>query len=261
MIEQVTSPQASPEPAPSPSGSEAPPAAAASQATPSTPPGSQPTTPPARPEWAPETLWDAEKGELVADKLGEEFKRLSTFEAEEKARREALPKSVDDYETAFSDDVQLPDGWKINPDDPLWKAGKEFAAKNGLTQEQFKELASMKARELVAQQAFVQEMVAKRDAELGAGGPERVEALRKFFDGAFDKETAAELKAGMVTARQIKALETMQKLLVDQGVTEFSALGRTDTSSANGGYPENFDQLPFSKQMELHRKLRAASAN
>lgn len=261
MIEQVTSPQESQAAPSSPSGSEAPPAAPASQATPSTPQDSQPTIPRERPAWAPENLWDAEKGELVADKLGEEFQRMQKFEADDKARREALPKSADEYETAFAEDVKLPDGWKINPDDPLWKAGKEFAAKHGLSQEQFKELASMKARELIAQNDMMKTLVDKRNADLGAQGAERVEALHKFFDGAFDKDTAAELKAGMVTARQIKALEAMQKAVVDQGVTEFSALGRTDGASANGGYPENFDQLPFSKQMEIHRKLRAASAN
>ena len=261
MIEQVTSPQASPEASQNQPGSETPPAAPASQATPSTPPASQQTTPREKPAWAPEGLWDAEKGELASDKLGQEFERLSKFESDDKARREALPKSADEYETKFSDDIELPEGWQINPDDPLWKSGKELAHKFGLTQEQFQEFASVKARELVAQAAFVKEMVARRDAELGAQGPERVEALHKFFDGAFDKETAVELKAGMVTARQIKALEAMQKALVDQGVTEFSALGRTNTPSANGGYPENFDQLPFSKQMETHRRLRAASAN
>ncbi len=261
MIEPVTSPQASPDAPSTPSGSQPQPDAAASQQTPSTPQASPQTTPRERPAWAPESAWDAEKGELVADKLGEEFSRLSKIEAEDKARREALPKSADEYEPKFTDDVQLPDGWKINPEDPLWKQGKEFALKHGLTQEQFSELASMKAKELIAQQAFVKEMVARCDAELGAQGPERVEALHKFFDGVFDKETAAELKAGMVTARQIKALETMQKALVDQGVTEFSTLGRNNAPSANGGYPENFDQLPFAQQMAAHRARKAASPN
>lgn len=259
MIEQVTSPPASQDAPPTPSVSQQPPGDPASQQTHSTPPVSQQTTPRERPAWAPESAWDAAKGDFLADKLGEEFTRLSKFESDENARREALPKSADEYKPEFSADVKLPDGWKINPDDPLWQTGREFALKHGLTQEQFSELASMKARELIAQQAFVQEMVARRNADLGASGAERVEALHKFFDGSFDKETAAELKAGMVTARQIKALETMQKALVDQGVTEFSTLGRESTPSANGAYPENFDQLPFAKQMETHRALKAAA--
>ena len=259
MIEQVTSPPASQDAPSTPSASPPPQDAPASQATPTTQPDSPQTTPRERPAWAPESAWDAAKGEFVADKLGEEFARLSKIEADDIARREALPKSADDYKPEFAPDVKLPDGWQINPEDPLWRQGKEFALKHGLTQEQFSELASMKARELIAQQAFVQEMVVKRNAELGANGAERVEALHKFLDASADKETAAEMKAGMVTARQIKWLESVQKALLDQGVTEFSTLGRENTPSANGAYPENFDNLPFARQMEIHRNLRAAA--
>ena len=122
-------------------------------------------------------------------------------------RRLALPASPDKYEPKLPKDFQAPEGlaFEIKSDDPLWAQARDWAHKNGISQEGFEQgVALIAARDIGSQQMLKQ----ARDAEiakLGVNGTARVTAINTFLDG----KGLAPLKGMLVTSDIVQAMEKM----------------------------------------------------
>jgi hypothetical protein len=209
VAERLRQPPSSP---PAAAASPSPAPAAPAAASPSPPatggtPSPTPSTAAAKPEWAPDNFWDATKGELKGGDFRKAFDELSSFKAAEDVRRLALPAAPDKYEPKLPQNFQAPEGlaFEIKTDDPLWSQAREWAHKNGLSQDAFEQgVALIAARDIGSQQM----LKTARDAEiakLGVNGTARVTAINTFLEG----KGIPELKGMLVTEGIVKAMEKM----------------------------------------------------
>jgi hypothetical protein len=198
-----TAPSSQPAPAASPSPAPAAPAAA-SPSNPATD-GTPSPTATAKPEWLPEQFWDTTKNEPKGKDFRTAYDELSSFKAAEDVRRLALPAAPDKYEPKLPKDFAAPEGlaFEINGADPLWAQARDWAHKNGLSQEAFEQgVALIAARDIGSQQS----LKAARDQQIAALGPNgtaRVTAINTFLDG----KGVPELKGMLVTSDIVKAME------------------------------------------------------
>lgn len=191
-----------------------------------------------------DAFWDPKVGVKLED-LVKSQAELSAFKAEADKRAGLVPESADKYEAVLPKDFNLPDGWVINPEKPLWKAGREFAKANGLTQEQFSGLAKLYVEGQIAEKAQsdgeLAAMVAARDKALGANGPSRVEALNNWFGANFDEKVAKQLSQTLFTPDIVSAFERIQLAMTTQGIVNLSDGGRAQ--GRNDGRPENWETM------------------
>jgi hypothetical protein len=188
---------------------------------------------PARPDFLPEKLWDAEKGTAKADVLA---KALETFEQAE-ARAAKVPKSADEYKLEVPKDFKLPQGMELDANHPLLPAAREFAHKNGLTQEQFSELVTLDARRLESFKAAETARLANEKKALGPEADKRIETLSTWIDKAAPSpEHAQAVKAAMGNAKIVEFVEGLMKQTISGGVESLNAVnqqGRSDGRPAN----------------------------
>lgn len=201
----------------------------------------------ARPDWMPETAWDAATNAPKIDELGKSFKELSDFKAATEAQKAALPDAAEKYEVKLPDEFQMPDGWTVNADDPAWKAGREFAHKNGLSQEQFSSMAALYIEQQIAAKtandALVTQAVAARDKALGSNGAQRVDALNTWFKAEFGEQVGTQLGHALFTPEIVGAFEQIQKTLVTQGISGFAGGSGRQQEGRADGKPENWDSM------------------
>lgn len=241
-----TVPSSPPAAAPSPSPAPAAPVAAAS-----TPPAGDPSPTPTpaatKPEWAPDTFWDKDKNELKGDAI----KDMIARDAAETSRKLTLPGAPDKYEPKLPKDFKAPDGvaFEISADDPLWAQAREWAHKNGISQEGFEQgVALIAARDVGTQQT----LKAARDAEiakLGATGTARVSALNTFLDA----KGLPALKGMMVTAEIVTSLEKMMAMV--NGADTFSQQHRT--AQPTNGKIDGYEKMSFEQKRQAQDALAA----
>ncbi|SDQ99571.1 hypothetical protein SAMN05519103_00345 [Rhizobiales bacterium GAS113] len=210
-------------------------------ASPSTPPPPTPSADaaPKRPDGLADQYWDDKAGVKVDAVLAD----LGKFQTDAAARAALVPESPDKYTVALPADFKLPDGWQVNADDPAWKAGREFAHKAGLSQDQFAGLARIYVENQIASaerdNAAIADMVKARDTALGANGPARVDAVNNWFKAAFDQKVADQLSKTLFTPDIVSAFEKIQLALTNQGTQAFRQDGRTQGRS--DGKPEGWE--------------------
>ena len=94
-------------------------------------------------------------------------------------------------------DFHLPDGWQVNAEDPTWKAGKEFAHKNGLSQDQFAGIARLYIQAQIdahsRDETVLTAQLKARDEALGANGAARVDALNTWLKAVAEPRVADQL--------------------------------------------------------------------
>jgi hypothetical protein len=108
-----------------------------------------------RPDWAPETVWDAEKNTFKPDALKAEFEaknELAAFKAAEESKKLPFRRSPRNTSSRCRRTSSRPEGveFKLDEADPLFTQARDWAHKNGISQEAFEQGLSMIAARDVA---------------------------------------------------------------------------------------------------------------
>jgi hypothetical protein len=177
--------------------------------------------------------------------------------AEGQVRKSGLPQSPDQYEVKNSAAFQLPEGvskFEFNMADPTLAAAKKFAMANNLTQEQFSGMLDLfvasKSGELLNQ-------VRAREAnlqQLGAAGPQRVQAIATWLSARAGKDGAAvgNFIREYPSAPIVRAVETLIK--------QFSNQGGSDYSQSHRDQGEDQGKIPGYENMSFVQKRAAQMA-
>lgn len=211
------------------------------------PEGSAPAT--EKPAWLPDDKYfDATSG-VKYDDLSREFKELSEFkakaDAEAAARKAEMPEKAADYGYA-PEDYELPAGYQVVPESPMWKVMQEEALARGYTKAEYAELAKKFITASNEQQAMSFKNLANVREEgmkvLGDDYSAQITAVKDWFKSSADAETAAELGETLWTPRVVRHMQKLQKALTSQGAAGFNGLGR---DGAGGGDDADFAKLSF----------------
>ncbi len=203
---------------------------------------------PARPEYIPENWWDADKGFKVDD-----LNALAAFKAEYDANRAQVPEKPDGYKPALPQDFQLPEGIVIpegesliDENDPRILKAREFAHAKGLSQSDFEELIGLGVNLDLAEQATMQEAVAKQKELLGPKATDRIGAVKTWIAAKLPADLAESLTSTMFTAKQVQAFETLMRL--NRGAVPGNpGAGRDGVGSSPG--IEGYDKMNFRQRM------------
>lgn len=158
-----------------------------------------------RPSYVPEKFWDKEKNEILAEQA---FKSYAELEKNFKHGKHKAPEGGKYDMTVFGD--------KLQPDDPLNKAYVEWAAKHGISQAAFDELAQ-KHMEIGAQQMEAEKISYDNELKaLGANGPTIIASMvdwaRGFVrSGVWSLEDFEEFKVMGGTAQGMRALMKLRE--------------------------------------------------
>jgi len=239
-----------PSPSGSPTGNNAAPPAA-SAPSPSNPPAPQNNAPaaPQRPSYVLESEWDGTAGR-PNDKFGERVNGLVAREAEDSIRKNTLPKGEAEYQVRNSPDFKLPDGvtFEFDANSPELANARKLALKNGLSQEAFSGLLDLYASTKVSEQINAAKAREANLAQLGAAGPQRVEAVATWLTaraGAEGKQVADFIKA-FPSAPIVKAMESLIKQFSSQGGADYSGQHR-ESADAEAGKIPGYKDMSFAQ--------------
>jgi hypothetical protein len=166
-----------------------------------------------RPEGLPDQFWEDGKGVKVAD-LFSAFQELKT--ATEAAKAD-LPESADGYELKLSDDVKVPEGFKveIDPKAPFFtEVTKELHAL-GVGKAGVQKLVDAYAREQIAAQTQATEFYAAEKSKLGENAKARLEGVDNWLTANLPANLAKAMIGAKTTAAHVEALEKIIKLRSD----------------------------------------------
>ncbi len=176
------------------------------------------------------------------------------FRAAEDVKRLSRPQKEDDYKIALPKDFVPPAGieFKIDDKDPAFGQLKSVALKHGMSQQAVDELIGVYAGREVGTQAAIDAARAAEVTKLGTSGPARVDAVTRWMDAS----GLAVLKASLVTAAQVEALENHIRKLETQGVGGFSQSHRAAPDEAKiPGYEQmSFEQRRFAQDQRRAQK-------
>lgn len=179
--------------------------------------------PPAAPEGLDAAFWDAEKGSIKVDALNGRLAELETIRAQHDMLVKGLPENAEGYKMALPEGVAVPEGFAIDESRPEVVELRAWAAKNKVSQAALSEALAIDLKRQVAERTEIETRVAAEQAKLGPDkGAARVAAVDAFLTERVGAEQAKHLRAMIVTADQVKALETLMRSVANQGG------GRTD---------------------------------
>jgi hypothetical protein len=197
--------------------------------------GDQQPAPPAAPQTPEQELADL-RTRVAADAV-----RKAAFDA-------ALP-TPDAYRAELPSDFKPPAGLEIKIDtaDPAYVQFKQLAHQYRLPQEAFSKFLGIKAGMDVGTQASIDAARAAEVAKLGGAGPARIDNLVRLLDG----NGLGVLKASLVTAAQVEALESFFARQETQGVGRFSQSHRAapDDQKIPGYEGMTFEQRRFAQDL------------
>jgi hypothetical protein len=157
-----------------------------------------------RPDLLPDRYWDERSG-IKVDDLLKSSNELSAFKDEADERAASIP---DEYEIALPQDYKLPEGYEIDPANPAWKAGAEYAKANGLTQDQYSDLVKLHL-DLEVQKSEVVS-AAHWLLETAVGGRGRIDALEGWFKSVLGEEVGAQMSQTLWSPTIIAAFEKLK---------------------------------------------------
>lgn len=191
----------------------------------------------ARPADLDATYWDDDAGALKTDDVVAALNEAKAAKTAADERKATVPESADGYTLKLPEGVEIPEGFTLDENNPLFVAGREAAHKMGLPQADFSQLAGIVLQNQIAEQkAFVDRMGEER-AKLGPEAGARVAAVTDALVARLGENAKPHIKL-MVSAQMV---ESYERLLNSSGEFAFGQQGRT-TGRADGR-PENWDQL------------------
>jgi hypothetical protein len=133
---------------------------------------------------------------------------------------------------------------------------KEFAKANGLDQAQFSKMMGLFASHQLAEEAHFN---AARKAEIDKLGPNvatRVDSVNMWLRSMVGDQLAGAIRQSMVTADQVRAIETLISKWTSQGVSGNPAAGRDGTDAGRG--PQRVDDATYAKMSYTEKAQYAA---
>lgn len=218
---------ASPPTAPSSSPSAPPPTSPAASPSASTP--SEPTqnlqaaSKAERPAWAPETVWDGDKGSFKPE-ADTYFRDLVARDAAEASRKLTLPTKPEELTLTLPADFKAPEGVEFvpNENDPILPQARAFALKHGLTKDAWSELLSLHAAGQIGSQQTINNAKAAEVQKLGATGTQRKTAVDTWLAAELGPELGKEMSTYTFTAKQIEGFEKLIAKARTQGNGTFT---------------------------------------
>lgn len=203
---------------------------------------------PARPSWAVDSQW-ADSG-LVLDKVGEELNGLRAFRAEQDVRKNSLPKAEADYQVKLPASFQAPEGVKFEFDmnDPAIAQARKIALARGVDQETFSDMLGVYASNKIAEATNAAKAREANLAQLGAAGPQRVEAVATWLQARAGDEgkAVADFIRKFPSAPIVKTMESLIRQFSSQGGADFSQSHRTQQED-QGKIP-GYDKMNFTQK-------------
>jgi hypothetical protein len=213
-----------------------------------------------KPEGLDDRFFDPKTGVKWAD-LTKEVGELSAFKAEAEAAKGAVPQSADEYKINFPDGYQLPEGFQIDEASPLWKQGREMAAKAGFTQEQFGHAAAtmvdILAKQEAGAEAVFSDYAKSESAKLGANAAAVSDAVVQWVDKTFSPEAAKIIGASrlLVNAEVLKGFTEVMRAASSGGVSSLNGGAR---DGANGAVSEDdWNKMSFTQRMGATLRMPA----
>jgi hypothetical protein len=182
---------------------------------------------PARPEGLPDQFWDDKAGVKLPDLLGQ-FNELAAWRASEESRRAAVPDAPDKYEFKVPPDLKLPDGVKLNPDDPLVAIGRQVAHEAGLDQPGFEKLVGVYVQQQLAEAQEIEAAKARQLEALGPKAAERQGSVKTFLAAKLGPEGAAMFEPVLMLKSGVEAMERLVRLASNGGMPAFNQNGRAE---------------------------------
>jgi hypothetical protein len=175
------------------------------------------------------------------------------------SRKLTLPADANGYKLKLPDDFVPPPGieFKFDEKNPALQQAREFAHKNGFSQEQF---SSMVAIHAAAEVANTQNLKTARDAEvakLGATGTARVTAIETFLKGHLGDELAKPFRTTLVMANQVKGWEIIMSKLANGGAGTFSP-SRSPNEPARISDAE-YSSMSYSQQKAYAERMSSSN--
>ena len=218
---------------------------AASQTASNTPPA------PDRPAWVSDEFYDPQRG-VKLDELGNKFKELDAYKRQQDeilAQRKAdMPENPDGY-GSLPDGTKLPEGFTVDPENPMWKFLQKVSHEKGLTKKEYADLAQGYINHAAeAHKALATKINSEKQElfrHLGDNGSQRIDALGNWFKQTFGEKVGYQMSQTLFTPDIVKAMEAMQRSLTSQGTVSFNGMGR---DGAGGGDIEGWDKMTFEQR-------------
>jgi hypothetical protein len=169
------------------------------------------------------------------------------FQAEQNVRKNTLPKTEAEFVARNSENFQLPEGVKFQFDekDPLLAQARKLALARGLDQETFSALLDLHVASKVGELQNQARARAINLEQLGAAGPQRIDAIAMWLNARAGKDGAA--VASFIkqypSAPLVRALESVIRQMSSQGGADYSPQGRAEQEDA--GKIPGYENMSF----------------
>jgi hypothetical protein len=165
-----------------------------------------------------------------------EIADLLKHKGETDLKRAAVPADPSQYKLDLPADLPLPPGmtWQWNDGDPALDVARKWAHAQGFSQAQFTDLISQYAVVEARKDAeYKSALKAEADA-LGTYGPARVDAIYTWLTGVVGQDLAKNLRDGLISRKQVLALEALATKFSGQNVGTFTQAGRDPQHNGRG---------------------------
>jgi hypothetical protein len=189
-----------------------------------------------------------------------DVQRLTEWNAQDRARKASLPASADHYEVRLPEDFQASGGVEIKIDkaNPAWKDAAAWAHANGLSQDQFSQMAAMYAGHQAKEAAAFKAAYNAEVAKLGTNASARIDAVAKWW-GAMTGDDSAVLGSILrmaPTAGTVASLERLMTKFSNQGAAPFHQGGREGggpSDRIDGWEKMSYEQRRFAQDQRAGR--------
>jgi hypothetical protein len=166
----------------------------------------------------------------------------------EESRKLTMPAEPSGYALELPKDFVTPQGieFQFFENDPAVTLAREFAHKNGLSQEQFSAMSAIYATTRIQEITALNNAVKVEIGKLGAAGTQRVTAVQGWLNAVVGPELGAAMNKAMFSAAVVQGFEKLMRHVTSQGGGTFQP-GREAPKSNNGDIP-NYATMTFEQR-------------
>jgi hypothetical protein len=166
----------------------------------------------------------------------------------EESRKLTMPAEPSGYALELPKDFVTPQGieFQFFENDPAVALAREFAHKNGFSQEQFSAMSAIYATTRIQEITALNNAVKVEIGKLGAAGTARVTAVQGWLNAVVGPELGAAMNKAMFSAAVVQGFEKLMRHVTSQGGGTFQP-GREAPKSNNGDIP-NYATMTFEQR-------------